>query len=131
MKYFHLIWYYDLYTGEKKELRMLDNLSADWENIGEILGLKTTDITAIRNAGAGKNPLQCLRDVFTRWLDNADNMPSKEHYPCNWTGVYNLLLDSQHSTPAKDLKAAIEASYSDFHHNFNDGELSYKNIKYI
>ena len=123
MKYFRLIRYRDP-NGEIKELRILDDLSPDWEGIGETLGFKPSVIKAIRNAGSGKTPLQCLRDVFTRWLDNADNMPFKKRFPSNWTGVYNLLLDSQHGTTAKDLKAAIKASYSDLHQNFDDGEPS-------
>ena len=122
MKYFHLIRYYDPSTGEKKELMILDDLSPDWEHIGETLGFRPPEIKTILYAGASKTPLQCLLHVFTKWLDNADDMPFKKHFPSNWTGVYNLLVDSQHGTTAKDLKAAIEASYSDLHHNFDDGE---------
>ena len=124
MKYFHLIRYRDSITGEKKKLKIFDDLSADWKCIGDHLGFRPPEILAIQNAGTGNNPLQCLRDVFAKWLENADNMSFKKRFPTNWTGVYNLLLDSQHSTTAKDLKDAIEASYSDLHQNFDDGEPS-------
>ena len=122
MKYLNLIRYHDSNTSEKKELRILDDLSADWECIGEILGFRPPEINAIRHAGARKTPIQCLREVISKWMQNADNMPSSKQYPCNWNGIYNMLMDSKHSTTAHDLKAAITASSSDLHQNIDDGE---------
>ena len=122
MKYLNLIIYHDPNTSEKKELRILDDLSADWECIGEILGFRPPEIDAIRHAGAGKTPIQCLREVISKWIQNADNMPSSKQYPCNWTGLYNMLMDSKHGATANDLKAAISASSSDLHQSFDDGE---------
>ena len=122
MKYLILIRYHDPNTSEKKELRILDDLSADWEYIGEILGFRPPEINAIRYAGAGKTTIQCLREVISKWIQNADNMPSSKHYPCNWTGLYNMLMDSKHGATANDLKAAITASSSDLHQSFDDGE---------
>ena len=99
----------------------MEDLSADWEHIGEFLGFRPPEINAIRHAGAGRTPFQCLRDVFTKWLDNTDD---KQHFPSNWTGLYNLLVDSQHRRTAKDLKFAIEASYSDLHQNFGNCKIN-------
>ena len=125
MKYLNLIRYCDPNTSEKKELRILDDLSADWEDIGEILGFKPPEIRAIRHAGAAKTPIQCLRDVISKWMQNAEKMPSSKSYPCNWTGFHNMLMDSKHGTIANDLKAAITASCSDLHQNFDAGENFY------
>ena len=125
MKCLNLIRYCDPSTSEKKELRILDDLSADWEDIGEILGFRPPEIKAIRHAGAGKTPVQCLREVISKWTQNADNMPSSKRYPCNWTGFYNMLMDSKHGATANDLKAAITASCSDLHQSFDAGENFY------
>ena len=117
MKYLNLISYHDPNTSDKKELRILDDLSSDWECIGEFLGFRPPEINAIRHAGA---PIQCLREVISKWIQNADNMPSSNQYPCNWNGLYNMLMDSKHGATANDLKAAITASCSD--QSFDDGK---------
>ena len=119
MKYLNLIRYHDRNTSEKKELRILDDLSADWECIGEILDFRPPEINAIRH---GKTPIQCLREVISKWMRNADNMPSSKQYPCNWNGLYNMLMDSKHGATANDLKAAITASNSYLHQSVDDGE---------
>ena len=120
MKHLNLIRYHDPNTSEKKELRILDDLSADWEDIGEILGFRPPEINTIRHPGAGKTPIQCLREIIYKWMQNADNMPYSKQYPCTWTGLYNMLMHSKHGATANDLKAAITASNSDLHHG--DGE---------
>ena len=122
MKYFNLIRYHDPNTSEKKELRILDDLSTDWEDIGEILGFRPPEINAIRHARAGITPIQCFQEVISKWIQNADNMPFRKQYPCNWKGLYNMLRDSKHGATANDLKAAITASSSDLHQSFGDGE---------
>ena len=122
MKYLNLIKYHDPNTSETKGLRILDDLSADWECIGEILGFRPSEIHAIRHAGAEKTPIQCIRELIFKWMENADNMPFSKRYPCNWTGLYNILMDSEHGATANDLKAAITASSSDLHQSFDEGE---------
>ena len=118
----NLIRYRDPNTSEKKELRILDDLSADLECVGENLGFRPPEINAIRHAGARKTTIQCLREVISKCIENADNMPSSKQYPCNWTGLYNLLMDSKHGATVNDLKAAITASSSDLHQSIDDGE---------
>ena len=121
MKLLHLIKYHDP-NSKKNELRILEDLSADWEHIGETLGLRTPEINAIRNAGAGKTTIQCLREVISKWMQNADYMRYHEKYPCTWTGLYNMLIDSDHGATANKLKAAILATSSDLHNSFVEGE---------
>ena len=108
MHYLNRIRYYDPITSEKKELSIMDDLSADWECFGEILGFRPPEIISIRQ-------------VISKWIQNGDNMPSSKQYPCNWNGLYNLLIDSKHGGTANDLKAAITAFSSDLHQNY-DGE---------
>ena len=122
MEYLNLIRYYDPNTSKKNELRILDDLAADWECIGELLGFRPPEIEAIRHPGAGRIPIQCLREVISKWIENADNMRSSKQYPCNWNGLYNILINSKHGATASDLNAAITASSSDLHQNFDDGE---------
>ena len=126
MKHFNLIRYYDPNTGEKKYLQILNDLSEDWERIGEIVGFRPPQIEAIGNTGSHRTSNECLHEVITRWLQNADNMPFSKRFPSNWIGVYNLLEDSKHNSIADDLKSAIEAFCSDLHENFNDGENFYE-----
>ena len=122
MKYFNLIRYHDPNTSNEKKLRILDDLSADWECIGETLGFRPPEIDAIRHPGAGRTLIQCLREVISEWMKNAVNMPFSKQYPCTWTGLYNLLNDSKHGAAANDLKAAITDSSSDLHQSCDDGE---------
>ena len=122
MKYFNLIRYHDPITSEKKELRILDDLSTDWVDIGVILGLRQEEINDIQYGRSWKNPIQCLREVISKWIQNADNMPFRKRYPCNWRGLYNMLRDSKYGATANDLKAAITASSSDLHQSVDDGK---------
>ena len=122
MMYLKLIRYHDPITNKKEELRILDDLSGDWQNIADTLGFEPSEIDAIRNPGAGKETIQCLRDVISKWIQNVDNMPSRKLYPCNWNGLYKLLMNSKHSATANHLKTAITASSSDLHQSFDDGE---------
>ena len=114
MMYLNHIEYHDPNTSEKKELRILDDLSADWVDIGEILGLKPSEIEAIKHPGAGKKQIDCLREVFSKWICNADSMSSSKH-PCNFYGLYTLLINSKHGTTANNLEAALTDSSSDLH----------------
>ena len=123
MQYFELIRYHDPNTSEKKALRILDDLSADWENIGETLGFKPPLIDhIIRHAGSGNTPIQCLREVISQWMLDVVGIPLSVHYPCSLGGLYNMLIDSEHGAIANDLKVAITTSSSDIHGNFDDGE---------
>ena len=112
MKYLYHIRYYDPNTFEKKELRILEDLSADWQEIGDILGFRPPEMKAIE---AKKTP---IREIFIKWIQNADM--TDRRFPINWTGVYNILEATKHGTTSNDLKDAIETSCSDLHENFGE-----------
>ena len=63
MKYLNLISFIGT-NRKKKVLRILDDVSADWECIAEILGFRPPELNAIRHVGAGKTTIQCLREVI-------------------------------------------------------------------
>ena len=131
MNSWNLVRYYDPKTFKKKDLRILEDIAADWEVIGEILGFRPPRIKAIRCAGAGKTPAQCLRGVLTRWMVNANVMPNSDRYPSTWQGLHNLLVDSLHGATAKDLTDAIDTPYSDLHSNFDKGNSQKLDFKII
>ena len=122
MQYLRLNRYRDPYTSESKELRIINDLEANWERIGETLGFRPPEINTIRRLGSGRTPEQCLEEVFSKWMENVDKMPSCKRYPCNWKGVYNLLMDSNHSVLASSLNSAVTASRSDLNQTFDQGE---------
>lgn len=124
MSYFHIIRHCDPLTGNKRELKITQEVCANWKTIGELLGFTPGVIATVKNPGAGKTPEQCFCDIITRWMKNASKLPRKERYPNNWTGVYNLLEDAEHASLANHLKAAVEAICSDLHGNF-EGKLIY------
>ena len=124
MSSLNLVRYYDPKTGEKKELRILEDIAADWAEIGEMFGFRPPEIKTIRAAGASKTPNQCLRDVLTRWMADAYGMPYSDRFPSTWQGIHNLLVKSLHSNTAKYLKDAINSTYSDLHDNFDNGKFS-------
>ena len=119
----NLVRYYDPKTGKKEDLRILEDIAADWEEIGEMLGFRPPEIKTVRGAGAGKTPTQCLRDILTKWIANSNGMPNSDRFPGTWQGIHNLLVNSLHGTTAKDLTNAINTTYSDLHNNFDKGKF--------
>ena len=79
--------------------------------MGEILGLNRAVIQTIENPGSGRDPEDCIHQVFVKWLDNAPALPNYRQYPLTWRGLYNLLLDSENSAAAFELKDAILSQF--------------------
>ena len=80
--------------------------------MGEILGLNRAVIQAIENPGSGRDPEDCIRQVFVKWLDNAPQLPNYCQYPLTWRGLHNLLLDSDNGEAAVELKIALSSQFS-------------------
>lgn len=80
--------------------------------MGEILGLHRAVIQTIENPGSGKDPEDCIRQVFVRWLDNATQLPNYCQYPLTWRGLHNLLLDSDNGEAAVELKIALSSQFN-------------------
>ena len=118
LKHVNLIHYYNSDIGAHKKLRILEVLAPDWEEVGDILDFKNYELRAIKNAGAGTTPVQCLRSVFNKWMDRGD----EGTLACNWQGIYKLLKKAMKNKDAKELKTAIESEYSDLRNNYEDGK---------
>ena len=103
---------YGHHSSNKQALRLLQRLAPQWRNIGEILGLHGAVIETIENPGSGTHPEDCMRKVFTKWLENAPQLPRYSHYPLTWRGLHNLLLDSEHSVAATELMEALRSKFT-------------------
>ena len=77
--------------------------------MGEILGLHRAVIQTI---GSGRDPEDCIRQVFVKWLDNAPQLPNYRQYPLTWRGLHNLLVDSEHDAEAVELKLALLSQFN-------------------
>ena len=98
-------------VGNKQTLRLLQCLAPRWKKVGEILGLDRAVIQTIENPGSGRDPEACIHQVFVKWLDNAPALPNYRQYPLTWRGLYNLLLDSDNTAAAFELKDAISSQF--------------------
>ena len=54
--------------------------------MGEILGLNRAVIQSIENPGSGRDPEDCIHQVFVKWFDNAPKLPNYCQYPLTWRG---------------------------------------------
>ena len=81
--------------------------------MGEILGLHRAVIQTIENPGSGRDPEDCMCQVFVKWLDNAaPQLPNYRQYPLTWRGLHNLLLDSDNGEAAVELKIALSSQFN-------------------
>ena len=111
ISHLQLIRYYH-HASNKQALRLLQCLAPKWRRVGEILGLHRAVIQTIENPRSGRDPEDCIRQVFVKWLDNATQLPNYRQYPLTWRGLHNLLLDSDNSEAAVELKTALSSQFS-------------------
>ncbi len=91
-------------SGQRKTLRLRDEMSPHWHEAGELLGLTAANLECIYAKHHGE-PRECCRDVLKDWVrsDSSD-------YPATWGGLLSLLDDLQLHACAKSLQAALECS---------------------
>ena len=53
-----------------------------------------------------------MRDVFSKWFDNAVGLPNASQFPKSWEGLLNLLTESELGEVAKKLRVALTAGDS-------------------
>ena len=80
--------------------------------MGEILGLSGAVIQAIEDPGSRRDPEDCIRRVFVKWLDNAPQLPNYRQYPLTWRGLHNLLINSDNGEAAVELKIALSSPFN-------------------
>ena len=93
-------------------LRLLQHLAPQWKKVGEILGIRETEIETIENSGSGRDPKDCIRRVFANWLNNASQLSNYRQYPLTWRGLHNLLLDSDNGEAADELRIALSSQFN-------------------
>jgi len=87
--------------GQEQNLRIKNEISFKWRDVGDLLGVKSSRLEAIDSNRRGNVEL-CCRDVLQDWLQMEE--PS---YPVNWDGLIELLKDLQFNNMARKLKEAL------------------------
>ena len=82
----------------------MDNVSSNWRDIGELIGLSVPTLRNIATEHRDK-PLECCRAVLCHWLEN----PPSE-YPITWRGLIELLKDCKLGQVVSELKSVLSES---------------------
>ena len=114
-----LLEWIDWATGEKKTVRVYNRAAWKWRNIAECLGLEPGEIARIRRNHFSDDGR--VMDVFRHWFDNANYLPNRNKYPKNWSGLIQLLNDSDLKQLSEMVKTALSAASSNI-----KGELFYR-----
>ena len=92
-------------NSKGERFRLTNKIESVWRNIGTRLGIEDDKLDTFqesRNSDA-------LRKVFTRWMDDAGQLPYFKSYPLSWQGLYNLLNDVGKSTDADAFFKFLDA----------------------
>ena len=89
-------------NGQPQNLRLRDQLSTKWRDVGDLLGL-TSRLKGIEEQRHCDARL-CCRDILLDWLQMDDG----SSYPVNWDGMLSLLEDMELSATAKKLQGALK-----------------------
>ena len=83
--------------GEKKQLRIKQSICNQWRNIGSLLEIPDSTLTAWGTTYR-ENPLECINPVMSHWFDHPT-----DDYPASWEGLKGLLEAVQLCEVAKQL----------------------------
>ena len=89
-------------NGQRQELRLRDELSDRWQDVGDLLGLPSSRLGGIKQQNQG-NAEMCCREVLLDWLKM-----DKCSYPVNWAGMLCLLKNVKLSALAVTLQGALK-----------------------
>ena len=85
--------------GEVKTFKLKNSIKHKWREIGDhVVPWETLEVWAQE-----KNAEACCKEVLLYWLNNPP-----PNYPATWEGLYELLVDSELSQVAANLKQAVE-----------------------
>ena len=79
----------------------MENISPNWRDIGELIGLSVPTLTSIATEHHDK-PLECCRAVLDQWLEN----PPTE-YPLTWEKLIELLKDCKLGQIVSELQSVL------------------------
>ena len=88
-------------NGQPKSLRILDEISSRWTEVGDLVGLSPAHLEGIEMDRLRVSKL-CCRDVLHDWIQ--DNQGS---YPVSWEGLICLLKDMNLTVLAEELENAV------------------------
>ena len=89
--------------------------ASSWRTIARELGLEVRTPGCIENIARRHqydDESECVRDVFSKWFDNAVGLPNASQFPKSWEGLLNLLTESELGEVAKKLRVALTAGDS-------------------
>ena len=89
--------------GFKEQLRILNEVCAQWKDIGALLGFSGAEMKEIER-NCPRDIKECCREILTSWIEHGRG---HESYPATWEGLHKLLEDIECSTLAKLLKEAL------------------------
>ena len=90
--------------GQSQTLRVRDEISAKWQDVGDLLELTPDRLQGIGSQRQG-DVRQCCREVLIDWIK--DGSP---YYPPTWEGLLELLVHLKLSSTADTLKLALKMS---------------------
>ncbi len=90
--------------GQPQTLRVKDEMSVKWEEVGDLLELTPARLQSIDSQRRGE-VRRCCRDVLMDWIKNGS-----PRYPPTWDGLIKLLINLELSSIADTLKLALKMS---------------------
>ena len=85
--------------GEVKTFQLKNLIKHKWREIGDhVVPWEILEVWAQE-----KNAEACCKELLMYWLNNPP-----PNYPATWEGLYELLVDSELSQVAANLKQAVE-----------------------
>ena len=90
--------------GEIQRFSLMEKLSLHWRDIGELIGLSFQQLECLASEHHSKHT-ECCRAVLGSWLEDPP-----EEYPITWSGLIELLQDSELSQVVSELKNALTKS---------------------
>ena len=100
MKNLIMLEYTD-HDGQSQNLRLKDELSKKWEEMGDLLGLSLPQLNSISKRHT--DPLECCREVLVLWFE----MGGDKDYELSWKGMVKLLDNLRLNKISKDLEFAL------------------------
>ena len=86
--------------GQPQCLRLKEELSKEWQTMGDLLGIRVAQLDAIEKQHC--NPMEHCRKVLSTWME----LGGDDYYP-SWEGLMKLLDGLKLKKTLKDLKLAL------------------------
>ena len=100
---FLIVFNWEDKKGVEQKRKIIKKVSAEWKEIGRLIGLDEPDLTRFKNLEQSDIYECCVR-VFNHWINNDGYLPK---YPLSWKGLYDILCDIDHKALANDLEVAL------------------------